>query len=165
MGKSGEHAVVGQPGAAAGPSFRTPNAGGGRKARPSSGSSTGPASSSTPGGLGARVGRGAGSAAGPAARSMAAAAGCCSAGPDRPASHRIASPHTLLPCRSLSPAVPAGMPAGVRAELYGTSPSPSGPSALYGSSPSGSGRRARRNARRAAMDAGLEAAAHSPLCR
>lgn len=37
--------------------------------------------------------------------------------------------------------------------------SPAGGSAIYGSSPSGSGRRARRNARRAAMDAGMEAAA------
>lgn len=102
MGKSGEHAVVGQP-SAAGAAFRTPNSGGGRKARPVSASSSGPSSSSTP--------------------------------------------------------VPAGMPA----ELYGTSPA-SASATLFGSSPSGSGRRARRNARRAAMDAGMDAAAHSPLC-
>ena len=55
MGKSGEHAVVGQPGAA-GPSFSTPNAGGGRKARPGSASSSGPASGSTPGERKGRLG-------------------------------------------------------------------------------------------------------------
>lgn len=68
----------------------------------------------------------------------------------------------LTPCPLLPP-LPTAVPAGLHADVYGSSPS--GPSALYGSSPSGSGRRARRNARRAAMDAGLEAAAHSPLCR
>ncbi|KAI7835857.1 hypothetical protein COHA_010254 [Chlorella ohadii] len=107
MGKSGDHAVVGQPGAA-GPSFSTPNAGGGRKARPGSASSSGPASGSTP------------------------------------------------------------VPAGTRAEVYGSSPagaSASASAALFGSSPSGSGRRARRNARRAAMDAEIDSIAHSPLCR
>ncbi|KAL4433938.1 hypothetical protein ABPG75_000379 [Micractinium tetrahymenae] len=43
------------------------------------------------------------------------------------------------------------------ASIYSSSPASGG--GIYGSSPSGSGRRARRNARRAAMDAGMEAAA------
>lgn len=49
MGKAGEHAVVGAPTAQAA-RCATPNAGGGRKARPASASSTGACGSSTPGG-------------------------------------------------------------------------------------------------------------------
>ncbi|KAI3434680.1 hypothetical protein D9Q98_002744 [Chlorella vulgaris] len=44
------------------------------------------------------------------------------------------------------------------ADMYGSSPGSASGCALFGSSPSGSGRRARRNARRAALDAGIEAA-------
>ncbi|KAL4441859.1 hypothetical protein ABPG77_003775 [Micractinium sp. CCAP 211/92] len=95
MGKAGEHAVVGAPTAQAA-RCATPNAGGGRKARPAPASSTGACGSSTP--------------------VSVAGAGAY----------------------SCSPVMGSG---------------------IYGSSPSGSGRRARRNARRAAMDAGMEAAA------
>ncbi len=48
MGKAGEHAVVGAPTAQAA-RCATPNAGGGRKARPAPASSTGACGSSTPG--------------------------------------------------------------------------------------------------------------------
>lgn len=142
MGKSGEHAVVGQP-SAAGAAFRTPNSGGGRKARPVSASSSGPSSSNTPGVLWRG---GCTAAVAPAVQHVQAV--------QRDLPDTLTLPH--LAC----PAVPAGMPA----ELYGTSPA-SASATLFGSSPSGSGRRARRNARRAAMDAGMDAAAHSPLCR
>lgn len=100
--KSGEHAVVGTPPLHRQPSFHTPNANGGRKARPSS--SGGPSG---------------GGGAGPSA---------------------------------------FGTSPGLSANLAGSSPG----SGIYGSSPSGSGRRARRNAKRAAMDASLQQLGFAP---
>lgn len=108
-GHAGEHAVVGTPPvhpSTTGARQFTPNAGGGRKSRPTS------ASAATAGGA-----VGAGSSNGTPGQEVTGA------------------------------------------DFLGTSPAGSG--GLYGSSPSGSGRRARRNARRAALDTGMEAAASS----
>lgn len=79
MGKSGEHAVVSHVGSAgaSGSSFRTPNAGGGRKARPGSASSSGPASSSTPGEAQLRGGRLGRAKGGPTCLAITSAAGSC----------------------------------------------------------------------------------------
>lgn len=150
MGKAGEHAVVGTPPVPPAPAnFRTPNAGGGRKARPGSAGT----SSSTPG------------ACPPAAAVSIAttAPGSCrrvvgsAVHPGLPAKQRRPALELVFICSlpACLPAVP--FPTGA-ADFYGSSPGASGGAAIYGSSPSGSGRRARRNARRAAMDAGLEAA-------
>jgi hypothetical protein len=102
-GKVAEHSGAAAPAAPSPAAFRTPNAGGGRKARPSAPLPTGGGS------LGSRG--------------------------DAPGT---------------SPGAAAASP------LFGSSPGAS--SRIYGSSPSGNGRRARRNARRAALDAGIEAA-------
>lgn len=71
-----------------------------------------------------------------------------------PRSHPFFFP-TLRPLWLLPPALPR--PGALSAaDFFGTSPGASGSGGIYGSSPSGSGRRARRNARRAAMDSGVQ---------
>ena len=147
------------PPAAAG-SFNTPNAGGGRKARPGSAISGG---GSTPGvcmcaSVGSRW----------CLQQAGLAVLVLEGGAANPLEHstRCPTPANLaatLPGPLLSSAaVPMAGGSMAGADLFASSPSGSaGGSALYGSSPSGSGRRARRNARRAAMDAGIDSAAGS----
>lgn len=125
MGKSGEHAVVGQP-SAAGAAFRTPNSGGGRKARPVSASSSGPSSSSTPGVLWRG---GCTAAVAPAVQHVQAVQRdlCLTPLPSRPSlalqcplacplsCTAPAQPAHLPPCLAAAPAAAGGAPGATRA--------------------------------------------------
>jgi len=162
-GKTGEHAVLAAPNA---PAVRTPNACGGRRsdglqaAAATSAASSSPAvprtiptppasrsisvpASGTPGSGGnkARVARWSQSTAGSGSGSESAAGGSAAA---------AAAATAAASGSGWAGGSYGSSPSGARS-LYGSSPGSSA-GGLYGSSPAGSGRRARRNAKRAAQD-------------